>query len=79
MASADTAAPRLLTRTPSPALGRVRRTAGGGARGLELRELAKPIAEHMGEARETHLLMNNCYRDYAVQNAAELRDILGRL
>jgi uncharacterized protein YecE (DUF72 family) len=45
----------------------------------ELRELAKPIVEHVDEARETHLLMNNCYRDYAVRNAAELRDILGRL
>jgi uncharacterized protein YecE (DUF72 family) len=45
----------------------------------ELRELAKPIVEHVAEAKETHLLMNNCYRDYAVQNAAELRDILARL
>jgi uncharacterized protein YecE (DUF72 family) len=45
----------------------------------ELRELAKPISEHIEEAGETHLLMNNCYRDYAVRNAAELRDILGRL
>ncbi len=45
----------------------------------ELRELAKPIAEHIEEAKETHLLMNNCYRDYAVRNAAELRDILGRM
>jgi uncharacterized protein YecE (DUF72 family) len=45
----------------------------------ELEELAQPIAEIAGEARETHLLMNNCYRDYSVRNAAELRDILGRL
>ena len=44
----------------------------------ELEELARPIAEHAEEARETHLLMNNCYRDYAVRNAAELRDILAR-
>ena len=42
----------------------------------ELEELARPIAEHAREARETHLLMNNCYRDYAVRNAAQLRDIL---
>ncbi len=42
----------------------------------ELNELAGPIAEHAGQARETHLLMNNCYRDYGVRNAAELRDIL---
>jgi uncharacterized protein YecE (DUF72 family) len=42
----------------------------------ELTELAEPIAEHAGQARETHLLMNNCYRDYGVRNAAELRDLL---
>jgi uncharacterized protein YecE (DUF72 family) len=44
----------------------------------ELEELAPPLAEHAQEARETHLLMNNCYRDYAVQNAAELRELLQR-
>jgi uncharacterized protein YecE (DUF72 family) len=44
----------------------------------ELEELAKPIAELAPEARETHLLMNNCYRDYAVRNAAELRDLIAR-
>ncbi len=42
----------------------------------ELEELARPIAEHASSAHETHLLMNNCYRDYAVRNAAELRDLL---
>jgi uncharacterized protein YecE (DUF72 family) len=42
----------------------------------ELAELAKPIAELAHEARETHLLMNNCYRDYAVRNADELRQLL---
>ena len=46
--------------------------------GDELRELAGPIAEVAGEARESHLLMNNCYRDYGVRNAAELRDLLSR-
>jgi uncharacterized protein YecE (DUF72 family) len=45
----------------------------------ELRELARPIAETAGEARETHLLMNNCYRDYGVRNAAQLRDLLGQM
>jgi uncharacterized protein YecE (DUF72 family) len=44
----------------------------------ELEELARPIAEHAREVRETHLLMNNCYRDYSVRNAAQLRDLLGR-
>jgi uncharacterized protein YecE (DUF72 family) len=45
----------------------------------ELEELAGPIAEQAQHARETHLLMNNCYRDYAVRNAAQLRDLLARL
>jgi uncharacterized protein YecE (DUF72 family) len=44
----------------------------------ELDELAPPIAEHAAEARETHLLMNNCYRDYSVRNADQLRDLLAR-
>ena len=26
-------------------------------------------------ARETHVLMNNCYRDFAVSNASELGDL----
>jgi uncharacterized protein YecE (DUF72 family) len=45
----------------------------------ELTELAEPVARAATEAREAHLLMNNCYRDYAVRNAAELRDLLARL
>jgi uncharacterized protein YecE (DUF72 family) len=45
----------------------------------ELGELAGPVAEHVHEAKETHLLMNNCYRDYAVRNAAELRDLLANM
>ena len=44
----------------------------------ELEELAPPISEVAHRARETHLLMNNCYRDYAVRNAASLRDLLAR-
>jgi uncharacterized protein YecE (DUF72 family) len=42
----------------------------------ELAELVPSIAEHAAEARESHLLMNNCYRDYSVRNAAQLRDLL---
>jgi uncharacterized protein YecE (DUF72 family) len=45
----------------------------------ELAELAHPIAELAPQARETHLLMNNCYRDYGVRNAAQLRDLLSGL
>jgi uncharacterized protein YecE (DUF72 family) len=42
----------------------------------ELANMARPIADLAGEASETHLLMNNCYRDYGVRNAAQLRDLL---
>jgi uncharacterized protein YecE (DUF72 family) len=42
----------------------------------ELAELARAVGDTATEAREAHLLMNNCYRDYAVRNAAELRDLL---
>jgi uncharacterized protein YecE (DUF72 family) len=45
----------------------------------ELKELAEPVAEAAAQAREAHLLMNNCYRDYSVRNAAELRDLLSGL
>jgi hypothetical protein len=36
------------------------------------------IAEVVREARESHLLMNDCFRDYAVRNAAQLRDLANR-
>lgn len=42
----------------------------------ELRELAPSIAELAGDVRETHLLMNNCYRDFAVRNAAQLGQLV---
>jgi uncharacterized protein YecE (DUF72 family) len=42
----------------------------------ELADLARPLNELAEQARETHLLMNNCYRDYSVRNAAMLRDVL---
>jgi uncharacterized protein YecE (DUF72 family) len=44
----------------------------------ELEEFVPQIAAHAAEARETHLLMNNCYRDYSVRNAAQLRDLLAK-
>ncbi len=34
------------------------------------------IREISSRTRETHVLMNNCYRDYAVNNARQLRDLL---
>jgi uncharacterized protein YecE (DUF72 family) len=42
-------------------------------------ELAEwvPKVDHLSEhAREVHVLMNNCYRDQAVTNAAQLADLL---
>lgn len=42
----------------------------------EIADLAAPIADTVEEARESHLLMNNCYRDYGVRNAAELREAI---
>jgi uncharacterized protein YecE (DUF72 family) len=42
----------------------------------ELEGLANEIAGVSGQARESHLLMNNCYRDYGVRNAAQLRQLL---
>ena len=44
----------------------------------ELEQLAQPIVEFAGEAQETHLLMNNCHRDYVVRNAAQMHDLLAR-
>ena len=43
----------------------------------ELREWVQPIRELSEQTRETHVLMNNCYRDYAVNNARQLGDLLG--
>lgn len=42
----------------------------------ELTELAEGVRPATCQARETHLLMNNCYRDYGVRNAETLRDLL---
>jgi uncharacterized protein YecE (DUF72 family) len=84
--------PRLFARTTPELLvvrfhGRADSTWKGGARTAaerfrylysddELSELARPIAEAAAQARESHLLMNNCYRDYGVRNAARLRELL---
>jgi uncharacterized protein YecE (DUF72 family) len=43
----------------------------------ELREWAPRLRELADRARTTHVLMNNCYRDYAQTNAAQLADFLG--
>jgi uncharacterized protein YecE (DUF72 family) len=43
----------------------------------ELREWVPRIEGLASEARETHVLMNNCYRDFAVRDAQELGSMLG--
>ncbi len=42
----------------------------------QLRPWAKKLERLATEAREVHALMNNCYRDHGVRNAAELRTML---
>jgi uncharacterized protein YecE (DUF72 family) len=42
----------------------------------ELSEWVPKIKDVSGQARETHVLMNNCYRDFAVNNARQLGDLL---
>lgn len=42
----------------------------------ELLEWVPRIREISDRTRETHVLMNNCYRDYAVNNARQLADML---
>jgi uncharacterized protein YecE (DUF72 family) len=43
----------------------------------ELRELAPRVETLAADARETHVVFNNCYRDKGVINAAEMKDLLG--
>jgi uncharacterized protein YecE (DUF72 family) len=42
----------------------------------ELKEWAPRIAGLAGDAQDTHVLFNNCYRDYAQANARQLADLL---
>jgi uncharacterized protein YecE (DUF72 family) len=43
----------------------------------ELKDWAPKVAKLANSAAETHVLMNNCYQDYAQRNAAELQTLLG--
>lgn len=43
----------------------------------ELADWAGRIKKLASEAAETHVLMNNCYQNYAVTNARQLMDLLG--
>ncbi|MGI5215249.1 DUF72 domain-containing protein [Plantactinospora sp. CA-290183] len=42
----------------------------------ELADWAPKLRTLAGEAEETHLLLNNCYRDYAQTNAQQLTELL---
>ena len=42
----------------------------------ELKTWAPKIKELASDAKETHVLMNNCHRDYAQRNARELAELL---
>ena len=42
----------------------------------ELLEWVPRVQELAAQTRETHVLMNNCYRDFAVNNARQLGDLL---
>ena len=43
----------------------------------ELREWVPRIRDLARDAREVHVLMNNCHRDYGVRNAREIGEMLG--
>jgi len=45
----------------------------------ELDEWVPRVRDLTLEAREVHVLMNNCYRDYGVRNAREIGEMLGAL
>jgi uncharacterized protein YecE (DUF72 family) len=42
----------------------------------ELREWVGKLKDMAGQARETHAIMNNCYRDHAVKSARQLASLL---
>ncbi len=44
----------------------------------ELLQWVPRVEELAGDSDEVHLLMNNCYRDYGVRNAADLAGLLGQ-
>jgi uncharacterized protein YecE (DUF72 family) len=43
----------------------------------ELEEWVPKVESLVEQARETHVIMNNCYRDYAVRSARQLASLLG--
>ena len=45
----------------------------------ELREWVPRVRDLAKDAREVHVLFNNCHRDYGVRNAREIGEMLGTL
>jgi uncharacterized protein YecE (DUF72 family) len=43
----------------------------------ELREWVPRVRDLAGDAREVHVLMNNCHRDYSVRNTRQIGEMLG--
>jgi uncharacterized protein YecE (DUF72 family) len=43
----------------------------------ELQEWVPRVRDLASDAREVHVLMNNCHRDYSVRNAREIGEMLG--
>jgi uncharacterized protein YecE (DUF72 family) len=44
----------------------------------ELERWAQPAKELAGKSKQLHILMNNCYEDYGVQNAAQIAGLIAR-
>jgi uncharacterized protein YecE (DUF72 family) len=44
----------------------------------ELDKWVEPAKELAGKSRQLHILMNNCYEDYGVRNAAQIADLLAK-
>jgi uncharacterized protein YecE (DUF72 family) len=42
----------------------------------ELRQWVDPARELAGQSQQVHILMNNCYEDYGVRNAAQFAGLL---
>jgi uncharacterized protein YecE (DUF72 family) len=45
----------------------------------ELRPWIKRVEQLASQSREVHVLMNNCYQDYGVRNAADMTDLLSKV
>ena len=44
----------------------------------ELQKWVEPARELAGQAAQVQLLMNNCYEDYGIRNAAQIAGLLAR-